>query len=139
MFFFYHMDMDRESGPFQDLFGREPKVEDLVNILKCYALADKYDARPFLSLLPKEFEEASSSIFGVLKGVEAHNLIQSHYSFCATTQSEMSIALLTFLFDHCNEFPNEIYCYNLAARFPNFGADMFILGMQTGRIIRQYP
>lgn len=138
MFFFYHVNIDKESGPFKGLHSRRSAEKDFFNILKCYALADKHDARPFLSGLLKEFKEASSLFLGGLSDIEARTLIQNDYSFCVTTQSEMSIALLTFLFDHHNKFPNDVHFYNLAVQFPNFGTDKFILGMKTRKLVRQH-
>lgn len=129
------MNLDTKSGLFEKKYNPKSTVEELTDIVDCYALADKYDARPFMDALLKHFKQVVVPFSGSLREDDIQTLVHAHYPYCTAPMCSMSEALVSFMLK--TETP-EIFgsklVQELILQYGNFGADLLVLGMRKGKL-----
>ncbi|USP78078.1 hypothetical protein yc1106_05352 [Curvularia clavata] len=135
MYFFYHMDFDKQSGLFDKTRNPRSLIEELTDIVDCYSLADKYDAGPFLDALLERFKQVTAPFSGNLTENNIKMLVHAHYPYCTAPMCSMSEPLVSFMFknDGVEIFGSKMV-QELILQYGNFGTDLLVLGMRTGKL-----
>lgn len=135
VFFFYHTKFDTQSGLFANAINPKSIIEELTDVVDCYSLADKYDARPFMDALLERFNKMTAPFSGLLTGDNIQMLVHAHYPYCTAPMCSMSEAIVCFMFKNNGaEIFGSKKVQELVLQYGNFGADLLVVGMRTGRL-----
>lgn len=136
IFFFYHAELNQQTGPLPERHDRPALTKNLVNIIQCHALAEKYDAESFAAALTNAFNESPVKFEVSMDGHMIETLVHAHYPFCTGILCTMSEAIVT-LFINRIDFWGQSEIKPLVMQYGNFAAELLILGIRKGRL--PYP
>lgn len=135
MYFFYHVDFDKHSDLFDKTSNPKAIIEELTDIVDCHSLADKYEARPFMDALLERFKQMNAPFSGILTGDNIQMLVDAHYPYCTAPMCSMSEALVSFMLrKNSVEIFGSKKVQELILQHGNFGADLLVMGMRTGKL-----
>ncbi|KAI4639676.1 hypothetical protein J4E93_009030 [Alternaria ventricosa] len=132
MEFFYEMEL-KKSPP-----GRNTDSvfkSDVIPLIALHILADKYDAKSLQKAAMVAFETRSEESGSKPSLETTKMLIHAYYSVCPGVMGDMGQAIVKYIFGSYS-YSLKAGNYNtLAVQYGNFGADLFLVGRATSKLV----
>lgn len=133
MEFFYGMDLERtpKSANVNNIIQ-----DEIVPIVQLHALADKYDANILQKAAVLAFKTGTDKLAAGPAYDSLAKLIDAHYVTCPETMGAMSQAIVKYIYRFSGSYHLPDGSFDkLAAKHGNFGADLYLVGRASGKIV----
>jgi len=138
MEFFYNMELEASTPPFNGQALDKYISDKVVPIILLDALAKKYDARMLQCAAAQAFTKSMTKWPRSITTNNLETLVHSHYPFCTGTMCDMGEAIVTFLLKSPGQFLKSGHgtkILDLVKEYGNFGADLYVLGIRSGKLV----
>ncbi|KAE8833852.1 hypothetical protein PTNB85_03775 [Pyrenophora teres f. teres] len=142
MEFFYDMELKIPAIPTTDQPRSDYFKDEVIPFIHLCALAEKYDARILQRSAAKAFTKSTAKWSWSLTAEDLEALVDAHYPYCTKTMCNMGEAIVMFLLKSpagSSESKLDDKVTELVREYSEFGADLYLLGLRTGRLSLNPP